>query len=105
MGVQSETFVVYLLYLYNSLQYYIDLSMVRKDRKKTIPPPAENLNRLAQKRVIQKDATADDSSDDSDSASSESSGFMRDGTSMISAGGPQLKTSQLNQTKSNIQTY
>ena len=75
--------------------------MVRKDRKKTIPPPAENLNRLAQKRVIQKDATADDSSDDSDSASSESSGFMRDGTSMISAGGPQLKTSQLNQTKSN----
>ena len=76
--------------------------MVRKDRKKTIPPPAENLNRLAQKRVIQKDASADaDSSDDSDSASSESSGFMRDGTSMISAGGPQLKTPQLNQTKNN----
>merc|ERR1711983_498876 len=88
---------------YDNKQFFtqIDLIMVRKDRKKTIPPPAENLNRLAQKRVIQKDATADDSSDDSDSASSESSGFMRDGTSMISAGGPQLKTPQLNQTKSN----
>ena len=68
--------------------------MVRKDRKKIIPPPAENLNRLAQKRVIQKDATADDSSDDSDSASSESSGFMKDGTSMISAGGPQLNATK-----------
>lgn len=87
---------------YDSKQFFtqIDLIMVRKDRKKTVPPPAENLNRLAQKRAIQKDASAD-SSDDSDSASSESSGFMRDGTSMISAGGPQLKTPQLNQTKSN----
>jgi len=99
-----ECKVKHLSFIYNiyiAHQNIIDLNMVRKDRKKTIPPPAENLNRLAQKRVIQKDATADDSSDDSDSASSESSGFMRDGTSMISAGGPQLKTSQLNQTKSN----
>ena len=67
--------------------------MVRKDRSGVIPPPPEKLNQLAQKRVQQKPAQ-NDSSDDSDSASSESSGFMRDGTSMISAGGPQL-----NQTK------
>ena len=72
--------------------------MVRKDRNNVVPPPAENLNRLAKKTVSQKSAEYD-SSDDSDSASSQSSGFMRDGTSMISAGGPQL-----NQTKNKYPT-
>ena len=50
---------------YDSKQNFtqIDLIMVRKDRKKTVPPPAENLNRLAQKRAIQKDASADSSDD------------------------------------------
>lgn len=72
--------------------------MVRKDREKIVPPPAENLNRLAKKTASHK-SNDYDSSDDSDSASSQSSGFMRDGTSMISAGGPQL-----NQTKSKYPT-
>ena len=72
--------------------------MVRKDRDKVVPPPAENLNRLAKKTASHKSPESD-SSDDSDSASSQSSGFMRDGTSMISAGGPQL-----NQTKSKYPT-
>ena len=67
--------------------------MVRKERGGKVPPPAETTNRLAQKTAIHK-VTEVDSSDDSDSASSESSGFMRDGTSMISAGGPQLGTTK-----------
>ena len=63
--------------------------MVRKERNDKVPPPADATNRLAQKRAMHK-VTEHDSSSDSDSASSESSGFMRDGTSMISAGGPQI---------------
>ena len=60
--------------------------MARGQRVKT--PPAAIKGKAAEKRGIHK-VTGDDSSS-SDSASSASSGFMRDGTSMISAGGPQL---------------
>ena len=71
--------------------------MARGDRNdgSKVPPPATSLSRLAQKTAPQRKQNQTDSSDDSDSASSESSGFMRDGSSMIRAGGPQL-----NQTKS-----
>lgn len=65
--------------------------MAREGRDKN-QHTAGPLNRAAQKRAMNKEREGhdNDSSDDSDSASSESSGFMRDGTSMISAGGPQL---------------
>ena len=65
--------------------------MAREGRDKN-PPAAGTFNKAAQKRAANKGKEGYDSnsSDDSDSASSESSGFMRDGTSMISAGGPQL---------------
>ena len=72
--------------------------MARKERGRTVPAPAATLSRFAQKTSQQKTAQ-NASSSDSDSASSASSGFMRDGTSMISAGGPTL-----NQTKSKYPT-
>ena len=72
--------------------------MARKERGRTVPAPAATLSRFAQKTSQQKTAQ-NASSSDSDSASSASSGFMRDGTSMISAGGPTL-----NQTKNKYPT-
>lgn len=74
--------------------------MARKERGGKVKPPAKSSNLLAQKTAMHKTVdTGYDTSDDSDSESSESSGFMRNGTSMVSAGGPQI-----NKTKSKYPT-